>query len=104
MKIIITESQLNSAYWMYLKYLLGELTEVHSDEYPSYRLWKNDKNDLVLKLTPSDSLYVHHEIWNSLKDFFDLNYTETKGIMKSLLEEHLKLKEITPRIGKFTFE
>ena len=104
MKIIITESQLSGIYWKYLKFLLGDLTEVHSDVYPDSRFWKNDKYGLVLKLTPSDNLYVHHEIWDSLKDFFDLDYTETREIMKSLLEEHLKLKEVTPRMGKFTFE
>ena len=97
MKIIITESQLSGIYWKYLKYLLGDLTEVHSEKYPDSRFWKNDKYGVVLELRKSGILYVHYNIWNSFSDFFSLQYDETSQVMKGLLEEHLKLGEITPQ-------
>jgi hypothetical protein len=98
MKIIITESQLNGAYWKYLKYLLGNLTEVQSDKYPTYRFWKNDEYGVVLELRKSGNLWVHSEIWTNFSEFFSLQYNETQQVMKSLLEEHLKLGGITPEI------
>ena len=96
MKIIITESQLSGIYWKYLKFLLGDLTEVHSDVYPDSRFWKNDKHGVVLELTKSGDLWVHYEIWVNFSDFFSLEYEETQQVIKNLLEEHLKLGGITP--------
>ena len=101
LKVIITESQLSGIYWKYLKFLLGDLTEVHSEKYPDSRFWKNDEYGVVLELRKSGILYVHYNIWNSFSDFFSLQYDETQQIMKDVLEEHLKLVGITPRPCSF---
>ena len=96
MKIIITENQLNVVYWDYLKYLFGDLTEVHSEKYPDSRFWKNDEYGVILELKKSGYLWVHYEIWSTFSMFFSLQYNETQQVMKDLLEEHLKLGGITP--------
>jgi len=96
MKIIITENQLNVVYWDYLKYLLGDLTEVHSEKYSDSRFWKNDEYGVVLELDNSGELWVLYNIWSSFSKFFSLRYSETQQIMKTLLEEHLNLGTITP--------
>ena len=82
---------MNSGYKEYLLYLFGELTEYHSEKYPDTRYWKNDEYGVVLELEKSGVLWVHHKIWTSFSMFFYLQYTETRQVMKGLLEEHLKL-------------
>ena len=96
MKILITESQLSSAYWKYLKYLLGDLTEVTSWKYPDSRFWKNDKYGTVLELLSDGSLRVRHNIWEDFSDFFNLDYYDVENIMKLVFEEHLDVGIITP--------
>ena len=96
MKIIITESQLIGIHWKYLKFLLGDLTEVHSEKHPHSRFWKNDKYGVVLELRKSGELLVHYEIWTNFSEFFSLQYEETQQVIKNILEEHLKLGGITP--------
>ena len=87
---------LTKIYKEYLMYLFGELTEYHSEQYPDSRFWKNDEYGVVLELEKSGNLYIHHKIWTSFSMFFSLQYNETQQVMKSLLEEHLKLGGITP--------
>jgi hypothetical protein len=100
MKIIITESQLNSAYWKYLKYILGDLTEVHSRVVPENRFWKNDEYGVVLELEPAghlmSDLWVHKDIWNNFSNFFSLSYIETKNVFMELFEEHLGIFNFIP--------
>jgi hypothetical protein len=96
MKIIITESQLNSAYWKYLKYLLGDITEVHSDKYPTSRFWKNDEYGVVLQFKKKGFLWVNKNIWDNFENFFQLKYFEVKEIFKKLFEELLNLTGILP--------
>ena len=83
-------------YKEYLMYLFGELTEYHSEQYPNSRFWKNDEYGVVLELKKSGVLWVHYEIWNSFSLFFSLQYADAQRVMKSVLEEHLKLGVITP--------
>ena len=87
---------MNSGYKEYLLYLFGELTEVHSEQYPDSRFWKNDEYDVVLELKKSGDLWVYYKIWDTFSMFFSLQYNETQQVMKGLLEEHLKLGGITP--------
>jgi hypothetical protein len=87
---------MHSCYKEYLLYLLGELTEVHSDEYHNSIFWKNDEYGVVLQLRKSINLWVHNKIWDNFSMFFSLQYDETQQVMRGLLEEHLKLEGITP--------
>jgi hypothetical protein len=79
----------------YLLYLLGDLTEVHSERYPESRYWKNNEYPVVLELEKSGNLWVRYTIWNSFSKFFSLKYDETQSVVKDVLEEHLKLGGIT---------
>ena len=81
----------------YLLYLLGELTEYHSEQYPDSRFWKNDEYGVVLELEKSGNLYIHYKIWANFSIFFSSEYADTQRVMKSVLEEHLKLGVITPQ-------
>jgi len=78
-------------YKEYLLYLFGDLTEYHSEKIPDTRFWKNDEYGVVLELNERSYLYVHYDIWRGFSMFFSLTYNETQQIMKSRLEEHLKL-------------
>lgn len=93
-------------YWDYLKYLLGDLTEVHLEKYPDYRFWKNDEYGVVLQLDDSGNLFIHYDIWRYFSVFFYLQYDEVQQVIKSMLEEHLKLVEITPEpmLAKYAAE
>jgi len=96
MKIIITENQLNVVYWEYLKYLLGDLTEVKSERYPASRFWKNDEYGVILQLKKKGFLWVNKNIWSDFSNFFSLEYFEVKEIITKVLEEYLNLKGIIP--------
>lgn len=87
---------MNSCYKEYLLYLFGKLTEYHSEKYPDNRYWKSEEYGCVLELGKSGDLWVNCNIWNNFSMFFSLQYTETKQLIKSILEEHLKLERITP--------
>ena len=79
----------------YLLYLLGHLTEVNSEKYPTSRFWKNEEYGIVLELEKSGILWIHYKIWNNFSDFFSLQYTETQQVMKDVLEEYLNLRGVT---------
>jgi len=81
----------------YLLYLLGVLTKYHSENFPDSRFWKNDEHGVVLELEKSGTLWVHYEIWNSFSLFFSLQHSESQQVIKTILEEHLKLGRITPK-------
>jgi hypothetical protein len=90
-----------SCYKEYLLYLFGELTEYHSETFPDSRYWKNDEYCVVLEFKTWGDLWIHYNIWDNFSMFFSLDYIETQQLMKSLLEEHLKLRVITPLSGTY---
>jgi hypothetical protein len=96
MKIIITESQLNSAYWKYLKYILGDLTEVHVEKYHEYKFWVNDADGVVLQLDDDGDIWIHSDIWDNVSMFFNLGLSETRKLFKDYLENNLNLVDIKP--------
>ena len=79
----------------YLLYILGQLTEVNSEKHPNSRFWKNEEYGVVLELEKSGTLWVHYKIWRNFSNFFSLLYSETKQVMKNVLEEYLNLQGIT---------
>jgi hypothetical protein len=83
-------------YKEYLLYLFGEITEYHYEQYPDSRYWKNDEYGVVLQLEKSGRLWVYYKIWDTFSMFFSSEYNDTQQVMKSVLEEHLKLGGITP--------
>lgn len=80
----------------YLIYLLGELTEYHSNKFPNTKFWKNDEYGVVLELEKSGRLWVHNKIWDTFSMFFSSTYDYTQQVIKDVLVEHLKLGGITP--------
>lgn len=94
MKIIITESQLDGIRWKYLKYLLGDLKEVHSEKNASSIYWKNNEYGVVIEFQKDGTLWVHDKIWHNFSNFFDLDYFDTMDSMGILLEKHLKIKPV----------
>jgi hypothetical protein len=83
----------------YLLYLLGELTEYHSERYPNSRFWKNDEYGLVLELTHLGILWVHDKIWCGVSNFFSIEYIETRQLIKYTFEEQLKLEIMYPHVS-----
>jgi len=86
---------LTRIYKEYLMYLFGELTEYHSEKYPDSRFWKNDEYGVVLELRQSGALWVSYKIWDNFSMFFSLQHSESQQVIKTILEEHLKLGKIT---------
>ena len=82
---------MKTAYNYYLMYLLGQLTEVKSEKYPTSRFWKNEEYGVVLELGKSGILWIHYKIWKNFSNFFSLEYSEVQQVTKNVLEDHLNL-------------
>ena len=44
-------------------------------------------------------LYSYHRIWVAFSEKYPINYDDFQEVMKSILEEHLNLKGVTPNHG-----
>ena len=95
MKIIITENRLRKVQFKYLDYLFEGIREVKSKTYPDSRFWKKG-DKVVSELKKSSDFYVSHKIWDNISDMLSLDYAETQQLIKEWVEQHLKLKGITP--------
>ena len=80
---------------------LGENYKV--SKYPTYRFKILDENGDWLFIIDYDSKkqrfwYSYHRVWMFFNDKHSINKDDIKEVMKSILEEHLNLKEATPKI------
>lgn len=83
-----------------LDILGNELTlKIDKEKYPnSVFYFKGDKCLLELQKS-GDVLYLwcnYNEIWNPISTKFSLNYTSTQSLIKVTVEEHFKLRDVTP--------
>lgn len=103
MKIIITESRLNSAVLKWLDKEFGNLTEivkgeetyyVDQDGLPLFMYYQDKKNGYV---------YINYEIiWQLLETIFGMKYEQIKNILKIWLGETYNLRGYTPSQSTFT--
>lgn len=89
-----------SAEQFLLDILGSELTlKIDREKYPnSVFYFKGDKCLLELKKS-NTALYLwcnYNEIWNPISTKFYLDYASTQSLIKMTIEEHFKLKDITP--------
>ena len=99
MKILITENQVKrtAIAWMNMNFSPDQLEIVTSKEYPDSIFYK--KNGKVVMEQDKENKYFffhYHDIWSFFEDFFGLEYKEIQGVLKSWLEDTLKLEGYTP--------
>src|SRR6478735_3168643 len=73
------------------------LKQVKLKEYPDYIMYFNDKNKNIFQrdLKYKD-FYINDElIWSVFENKFNLNYKETRQLIKNIAEQTYKLSEIT---------
>ena len=82
---------------------LGENCEVSN--YPTSRFKILDKNGEWLFDIDYDSKsqrfwYSYYRVWVVFNGKHSINYDDFQEVMKSILEEHLNLKEVTPLVSR----
>ena len=98
MKIIITESKLNSVVLKWLDKEFGNLTEVVRDD----KIFYVDENGLPLFMYYQDSkngnVYINYErIWIFFESIFGLKESQTEEILTIWLEDTYNLRGYTPK-------
>jgi hypothetical protein len=76
MKIMITESRLNSIIYGWLNKNYGDLERFNRTEFREIYLSKNGKFKIMYNLR-GKQLYIVSELWNFISDMFGLDYEET---------------------------
>jgi hypothetical protein len=96
MKIIITESRLNSVILKWLDNKFGNLTEVVKGNYTQYV--DQDGYVLISYLTNVKEVVLidYIRIWRLLINIFGMKSEQIQDILKIWLEETYNLKEIMP--------
>ena len=95
----IKESRLRPAE-KFLYDIFFNLKEYYFNGYPDSVFYKKD-NEILFKYDKKNRYFWCHynKIWSVLETNYDLNYQEVKEIIKGVVWETLKLKEVTPCFG-----
>ena len=96
MKYIITESQYNRAIYIFLNYLFEPHEVKTSPKYPDSIFWVKD-GEVIVEIEKSRYFWVDRDKWSTFSSFFSLKNDDAQRLIKSWLEEHYKLGELTPR-------
>jgi hypothetical protein len=77
--------------------ILHNVTIFENEEYPNNLYYKYN-NEIVFNYNlKNGNFYANNtKIWSILNSKFHLNYQQVSLLIKGMVEEHLKLKEITP--------
>ena len=96
MKIIITESRLNSVILKWLDNKFGNLTKVVKGDYTQYV--DQDGYVLISYLTNVKQIIVidYKRIWKLLLDIFGMKSEQIQDILKIWLKETYNLKGVIP--------
>ena len=101
MKIIITESRLNSVVLKWLDKEFGNLTEIVRDG----KIYYVDENGLPLFYyyqEENEDVFINYDrIWIFFESIFGLNGLQVEEILKVWLEETYNLRGVTPDLGVF---
>ena len=97
MKVIITESQYNRVIDQFITYLLEPHEVMTSEDYPDSIFWfRGDK--FLARIKNSEIFFLDLKNWERIEVMFDLDYDDTQSAIKTWLEQHYNLGELTPRL------
>ena len=97
----IKESRLSPAE-KFLYLIFWNLEEYYSDKYPNSIFYKKDNDVLFEYNKKNGKIWCHYDkIWSVLKLNYGLNDQEIKDLIKGVVWETLKLKEVIPIIRGF---
>ena len=95
MKYIITESQYNNTIDKFITYIFEPHEEKRTKKYPDSIFWVKD-GEVIVEIEKSEYFYVNYKIWGNISSMLSLEYDETQHVIKTWLEEHYKLGDLTP--------
>ena len=102
MKYIITENQYNNTIDKFITYLFEPHEEKRTKKYPDSIFWIKD-GEVIVEIEKSEYFWVNYKIWRNIMDILSLEYDETQHGIKTWLEEHYKLRGLTP-VSDLQFE
>jgi hypothetical protein len=81
--------------------ILWNLKEYTSDKYTDRIYYKKDK-ELLFEYNQKNGYFhcSYEKIWSVFESKFNLNYNEISSLIKGMVEEHLKLRSVTPQYYK----
>lgn len=94
MKVLITENQLEKLIEKYIAKLFRNIHQHNNDEY-GIIYWENENDELILELN-SDGFYVNHDIWEEIKNVFNLSEAKTRKVIKQWVERNLNVGKVFP--------
>ena len=95
MKYIITENQYNNTIDKFITYIFEPHEEKRTKKYPESIFWIKD-GVVIAEIQNSEYFFVNYKIWDNITLMFSLEYDETQQVIKDWLEEHYKLRGLTP--------
>jgi hypothetical protein len=103
MKYIITESQYNNTIDKFITYIFEPHEEKKTKKHPESIFWIKD-GEVIAEIKKPKYFYVNYKIWDNISSMLSLEYDETKHVIKTWLEEHYKLRGLTPiKIGEVQY-
>lgn len=101
---ILLEKEKQNPKLFLLEILGNELTvKIDREKYPnSVFYFKGDSCLLELEKSGSTTYLScnYSKIWNPISEQFSLGYSEIQQLIKETVEEHFKMRDVTPTINK----
>lgn len=95
MKYIITESQYNKAIDKFISSQFNNFEKKKNRKYRDSIFWVKN-GEVIAEIKGSDFFYIKGDLWDLISKLFSLNDDEVKSSIKSWLDEHYDLGELTP--------
>ena len=99
MKILITENQVErtAIAWMNMNFSPDQLEIVTHEKYPNSIFYKKNGKFVMEQDEKNKNFWFDYDtIWSFFEQFFGLEQKEIQGVLKSWLEDTLKLEGYTP--------
>ena len=79
-------------------FIFKNLKKYESAENPNFIFYRNEKGDILAEQNlKNGNIWLHNEqLWSIFNDKYERNNYKTQSVIKSLLETHFKLNELTP--------
>ena len=96
MKYIITENQYNNTIDKFITYIFEPHEEKRTKKFPDSIFWVKD-GEVIAEIEKPKYFWVEPKIWRNIMNILSLEYDETQHVIKTWLEEHYKLRGLTPQ-------
>ena len=96
MKAVISESQYNRLIDSFITFLIEPHEEITDSGYSDSTFWIKNGEIISEKIEEEDIFLFSDSIWYEISEQFELDYDETQSVIKTWLEQHYGLGELTP--------